>query len=207
MEFDHVSQSSSASLSEDEGFSEFEGFSAPSDNADTITTQTAAPTGKYVPPAVRKAKMASLPAKEQDVRLHKQLQGTLNRLSEANMSTILTEIESLYRTHPRAEVTSALTLLLLTILTAPQSLLDTFVILHAGLVAALYRLVGIDFPAHLIQMIIERFDQVYPEAGKDGLNLIVFLSELYNFGVVGAGLIYDLIRMFLENLDEYDTEL
>jgi len=58
-----------------------------------------------------------------------------------------------------------------------------------------------------VQTLIERFDSVYPESGKDGINLIVFLSELYNFGVVGAGLIYDLIRMFLERVSEYDTEL
>ena len=64
-----------------------------------------------------------------------------------------------------------------------------------------------DFGAHLVQTLVEKFEQVYPEEGKDGINLIVFLSELYNFGVVAAGLIYDLIRVFLERLSEYDTEL
>jgi nucleolar MIF4G domain-containing protein 1 len=123
------------------------------------------------------------------------------------MSTILSEIENLYRTHPRAHVTSTVTSLLLTILTAQQSLLDTFVILHAGFIAALYRLIGIDFGAYLVQTLIEQFDKVYKNQGKDCLNLVVFLSELYNFGVVGATLVYDLIRMFLENLDGFDTEL
>jgi nucleolar MIF4G domain-containing protein 1 len=123
------------------------------------------------------------------------------------MSTILTEIESLYRTHPRANVTSTLTALLLTILSAQQTLLDTFVILHAGFVAALYRLIGTDFGAHLIQTLVERFDEVRKDSGKESTNLVTFLSELYNFGVVGAGLIYDLIRIFLEELNETDTEL
>jgi nucleolar MIF4G domain-containing protein 1 len=123
------------------------------------------------------------------------------------MSTILFEIESLYRTHPRANVTSTLTTLLLTSLSAQQSLLDTFVILHAGFVAALYRLIGVDFGASLVQTLVERFDQIYQNEGKDCLNLLVFLSELYNFGVVGAVLIYDLIRVFLEKLNEFDTEL
>jgi nucleolar MIF4G domain-containing protein 1 len=196
------------SESEQDQYSGFEGFSDTSDKDRALTpAQPEVPKGKYVPPAVRKAQMQSLPAKEQDLRLQKQLQGTLNRLSEANMATILTEIENLYRSHPRAEVTSALTSLLLIILTAPQTLLDTFVILHAGFVGALYRLIGIDFAAHLVQTIVEQFDRVYSEAGKDGINLMVFLSELYNFGVVGCGLIYDFIRMFLEPLGEYDTEL
>ena len=128
-------------------------------------------------------------------------------LSESNLSTILSEIESLYRNHPRANVTSTLTNLLLTILMAPQSLLDTFVILHAGFVAALYRLVGVDFAAFLVQTLIEQFDKVFRNEGKDSINLVVFLTELYNFGVVGAALVYDLIRMFLEELNEFDTEL
>jgi nucleolar MIF4G domain-containing protein 1 len=123
------------------------------------------------------------------------------------MSTILSEIESLYRSHPRANVTSTLTDLLLTILSVQQSLLDTFVILHAGFVAALYRLIGVDFAAHLVQTLVERFDHTYKNDEKDCLNIVIFLSELYNFGVVGAGLVYDLIRIFLETMHELDTEL
>jgi len=123
------------------------------------------------------------------------------------MSTILSEIETLYRSHPRANVTSTLTTLLLTILTAPQSLLDTFVILHAGFVAALYRLIGLDFGAYVIQTLIERFDIAHKMEQKECVNLVAFLSELYNFGVVGAGLVYDLVRMFMEDLNEFGTEL
>ena len=70
------------------------------------------------------------------------------------MSTILTEIELLYRNNPRATVSSTLASLLLTILSAQQSLLDTFVILHAGFVAALYRLIGLDFGAYLVQTLV-----------------------------------------------------
>jgi nucleolar MIF4G domain-containing protein 1 len=95
----------------------------------------------------------------------------------------------------------------LTILSAEQTLLDTFVILHAGFVAALYRIMGTDFCAYLVQTLVERFDEIHLKSGKESTNLVAFLSELYNFGVVGAGLIYDLIRLFLENLTEIDTEL
>lgn len=122
------------------------------------------------------------------------------------MSTILADIEGLYRNQPRANVTSVLTNLILSVLTAQQSLLDTFVILHAGFVAALYRLIGIDFAAYLVQTLVERFDDMYRSKDKNGINLVVFLSELYSFGVVGPGLMYDLITMFLEDLDEFSTE-
>jgi nucleolar MIF4G domain-containing protein 1 len=123
------------------------------------------------------------------------------------MSTIVSEIEGLYRSHPRADVSSILTDILLNLLSAQHTLLDTFVILHAGFVAALYRIIGLDFGAYLVQTLVERFDALYGKEGKDALNLVVFLSELYNFGVVGAGLVFDLIRMFLERLDEFDTEM
>jgi len=120
---------------------------------------------------------------------------------------MLSEIEQLYRAYPRANVTTTITDLLLTILSAKESLLDTFAILHAGLVAALYRIVGIDFVAQIVQTLVEKFDKVYPSQERAGVNLIVFLSELYNFGVIGSGLMYDLIKMFLDKLTEFDTEL
>ena len=36
-----------------------------------------------------------------------------------------------------------------------------------------------------------------PDAGKEALNLLTLIAELYNTGVIGSGLIYDLIRGFL----------
>jgi hypothetical protein len=34
-----------------------------------------------------------------------------------------------------------------------------------------------------------------PDAGKEALNLLTLIAELYNAGVIGSGLIYDLIRV------------
>jgi nucleolar MIF4G domain-containing protein 1 len=36
-----------------------------------------------------------------------------------------------------------------------------------------------------------------PDASKEALNLLTLIAELYNAGVIGSGLIYDLIRGFL----------
>jgi hypothetical protein len=68
--------------------SEFEGISA-SDSVDELlatpeapeqlSTSRAIPTGKYIPPAARKAQQSALPARDEDLRLHKQIQGVLNR--------------------------------------------------------------------------------------------------------------------------------
>ena len=44
--------------------------------------------------------------------------------------------------------------------------------------------------------------------GKETSNLIVLLSELYNFQVISCLLVYDIIRMLLEgNLTEFKVEL
>jgi nucleolar MIF4G domain-containing protein 1 len=44
--------------------------------------------------------------------------------------------------------------------------------------------------------------------GKESSNLIVLLTELYNFQVVSCVLMYDIIREFLDGeLGEFDVEL
>ena len=53
---------------------------------------------KYVPPHLRKTATTK---SEMQLKLHKQLQGQLNRLSESNMESILLEIEKCYGTYPR----------------------------------------------------------------------------------------------------------
>ena len=58
--------------------SEFEGFSNTSGSPEPILSVPVIPSGKYVPPAARKAQPVITP-QEQDPRLQKQLQGILNR--------------------------------------------------------------------------------------------------------------------------------
>ena len=44
-----------------------------------------------------------------------------------------------------------------------------------------------------------------PDASKEALNLLTLIAELYNAGVVGSGLIYDLIRGFLASGTEEEV--
>ncbi|KAF8468783.1 hypothetical protein BDZ91DRAFT_721111 [Kalaharituber pfeilii] len=170
------------------------------------------PGGKYIPPSLRK------PAAGEDeelIRLKRQIQGPINRLSEANMISIVAEMEQLYRSHPRHNVISTLTNIVLSTVCDRSTLLDTFMVLHAGFLAALYKVIGTDFGAHVIQRIVEEFDKSYNankgndinSVGKECTNLISILSELYNFQVIGSRLMFDLIRMFLKDITELNTEL
>jgi nucleolar MIF4G domain-containing protein 1 len=51
-------------------------------------------------------------------------------------------------------------------------------------------------------------DALSEPSGKECSNLIVLLSELYNFQVISCVLVYDIIRNLLSaELTEYDVEL
>lgn len=163
---------------------------------------------KYIPPSLR---AASNSESESLTRLRRQAQGQLNKLSEANLVSILAEFEKLYREYPRQNVTSTLISLLFQLICEKSVLNDTFIILHAGFIAAIYKIMGMDFGAEIVQKIVETFDASGDERGKfegkETINLISLLSQLYNFHVVGSTLIFDYIRLFLQDINEDNTEL
>ncbi|CAD0083218.1 unnamed protein product [Aureobasidium vineae] len=167
----------------------------------------AAPVQKYVPPSLRGAPSSDTEAL---ARLRRQIQGQLNRLSEANLLSILQTIEQIYQNNPRQYVTTTLIDLLLGLICDRTTLQDTFLILHAGFMAALYKVIGTDFGAQVIERIVNDFDRHYTggtTAGKETSNLMSLVSELYNFQLVGCNLVFDYIRLFLTELNEQNTEL
>ncbi|KAL8658911.1 MAG: hypothetical protein Q9226_000702 [Calogaya cf. arnoldii] len=172
------------------------------------TAEVAAP--KYTPPSLR---TQASPETEDLSRLRRKVQGLINRLSEANLISILENVESLYQTNPRQHVSLTLLDLLLSLLSDTANLQDTFVILHAGFITAVYKMIGSDFGAQVIQRIDEEFRQNLDASDDDGrlgkklTNLASLLSLLYTFQVVGSKLIYDYIKMFVKDLSENKVEL
>ncbi|EME42783.1 hypothetical protein DOTSEDRAFT_155796 [Dothistroma septosporum NZE10] len=175
-----------------------------------VTKSDAAPAAKYVPPSMRKA-----PSSDEEVlkQLRRQLQGQLNRLSEANLISILQAVQEVYTNNARQYVTSTLVELLRGLVCDIAVLNDTFLILHAGFAAALYRTVGTDFGAQMLEAIVQAFDQHYSRdaatEGKQALNLLAFLANLYTLNAISADILFDYIRMLLEreNFSENSTEL
>jgi len=172
------------------------------------------PAAKYIPPSLRKPASSE---SERLTRLQRQVQGLINRLSEAKLIPILGDFEELYRSNPRADVTSILTNILVATLCDPSALNDTYHVLHGGFLAGLYKIMGTNVGATVVQRIVEEFLSQHNKAngivdgpstaGKECTNLISFLSELYNFQVIGCVLIFDFIRVFLSELTELHTEL
>jgi nucleolar MIF4G domain-containing protein 1 len=174
--------------------------------------------GKYIPPSLRKPASSD---SEELTRLRRRIQGLVNRLTEANLISILGDIEKLYQENPRQHVTPTLVDVLLVSVCEPTSLPDTLIILPAGFIAAVYKVIGTDFGAQVIQRIVELFDEHYTQAtslqanpttfttetSKEPSNLVMILSELYNFQVVGSNLMFDYIKLFLGKLSELNAEL
>ena len=178
-------------------------YIAPKTSSDVVAP------AKYIPPLLRDAESPL----EDLSRLSRKIQGLLNRMSEANILSILGDVETLYRDHPRHHVSKTLLDLLVGLLCNPTSLQDTFVILHAGFIAAIYKVIGVDFGAQAVQRIDEEFVQHYQSEagggskGKRLINLMSLLSQLYNFQVIGSNLICDFVRFLLEDLTETNAEL
>lgn len=215
---DGMSETDGANSDMDHQGSEFEGFDSELESKKEVARVRenpyvapvpagAAPT-KYIPPALRAPPSSDAEALS---RLRRQIQGLLNRLSDANMMSILKEIEKIYSSNPRGYVTTILVDLLIGMLADPTTLIDTFLILHAGFIAAIYKVIGPDFGAQMLERIVLEFDRHYQPnkdgTGKQTTNLMSVLAELYIFQVIGCKLVFDYIKHFLDELSEINTEL
>ncbi|GAA5991058.1 hypothetical protein JCM10908_006519 [Rhodotorula pacifica] len=247
--------------SDEEGEEEGESDDAEEDDDDdegaappAVTTSLVKPaTGSYVPPHLRKkaADTAATPgiapgpttaekpapastaldAPPEDPRLRRQINGQLNKLSTSNMSAIVDQLLSIYSSNPRAVVSTTMISLLLGIVSDRDNLGDQLVVSYAALVAALFRTVGIEFPAGVVARSVELFDASFKKhtdavasgtsnadndeegfegrpGSKECLNLVSFISELYNFQVIHCGIVYDFVRLLIESgLGELEVEL
>ncbi|KAJ1875526.1 suppressor of glycerol defect, partial [Coemansia sp. S17] len=187
------------------------------DQSDTTSTRPAAPAAdntessasKYIPPSLRR-KLAEEAGQEDErvAAIRKALQGQLNRLSEANIDGIITQIEAQYSKYPRHHVNDVLTDLILQAIRSRIHMLDTFLYVNAALVGAVHRAVGLEPVAFLVQRLMEEFETFFKRGvsdakgssadkahqpageaetltpGKECQNLCVFLAELYNFQVI-----------------------
>jgi nucleolar MIF4G domain-containing protein 1 len=163
--------------------------------------------GKYIPPSLRKAPTSAGASLE---KLKRQLQGHLNKLSEANLVSILAEVESVYQTNPRQDVSTVLIDLLITLFCNKSALQNTFVILHAAFATAVYKVIGVDFGAELLSRLLDKFDTHHSNVdstGKEALNLLSLLSNLFTFNIVRSPIVFDHIRLLLADLCETNTEL
>lgn len=182
---------------------------APSADADLDAAESGAGTAR-----LRREQAAEPVHPDARAAIEKQIKGLLNRLSLGNFESIAGSIEAVYGAHARRDCTEVVTDLVLAAVTAQANLLDSFVLVFAALVATLSHLVGVEFAAHLLQRIVETL-----EANRGGsaagavpaervvMNLVVFLSFLYDLQIVSYRIVGDLIAEAVTRLGELDVEV
>ena len=154
---------------------------------------------KYVPPQTRVRDNV-------DGQIKKTVKGQLNKLSDANMESILGQINDFYRQNARRDVTVVIVNLLLDMASDSSQLNDSYLLTFAGFSTALYHSVGIDFGSFLVEGALDKLNlKETPDKARG--NLTSLLGYLYGLGVVSCVLVYDLIKKSLEKLDEIDVEI
>ena len=165
-------------------------------------------TAKYVPPSLR---MKSEQQSDSMIKLQRQAQGHLNKLSESNLIPIMAEFEKLYQTQPRQEVSTVLVDHLMTTIGQTSVLQQTYVALHAAFASAIYKVIGTSFGAQLVAAVVSRLDenlaQTQMNTGKSSNNLISFLCYLFVFGVTSSAITFDYTKLLLRDLKESSAEL
>lgn len=165
---------------------------------------------KYVPPSKRH----NAGTESEDLsHLRRRLQGLLNRFSEPNLLSIVRDVETFYRDYARQHVSETLIDILLALLADQTLLTETFIILHAAFIAALYKVVGNEFGAQIVRRTDEIFS-AHHEAHNSSIthskvttNLISLIANLYVFQVINSRLMFDYVRVCLTEISENNTEL
>lgn len=159
-----------------------------------------------------------------NLSLEKQLNGLLNRLSMNNFESIAISIAALYQSNPRREVSEILFNLILKSISAQGNLLDSFILVFAALVSTLSHIIGTEFSGFIIQKVVDLLDssrhQVMEEhelritneddtisPSRQIINLVTFISFLYNLQIVSYKLVSEIIKECIATLDEIDTEI
>ncbi|KAJ2388274.1 suppressor of glycerol defect, partial [Coemansia sp. RSA 2603] len=201
-------------------------------NAKAAEAAPPASVSKYIPPRLRQQQQqeGGNGDAEQMSAIRRTLQGQLNRLSESNLDGIVLQIEQQYQRQARHHVTTVLSDLILQAIRSRIHMLDSFLVVNAALVGAVYRAIGVEPVAHLVQRLVEEFDARFAQgkaeaeqaaaaeeedgeggdaltAGKECQNLGVFLAELYNFHVVSCQLVYDVVRQCAGDVGEFTADV
>ncbi|WFD29297.1 suppressor of glycerol defect [Malassezia sp. CBS 17886] len=162
---------------------------------------------KYIPPAMRAAADRDSKNSADQQKLRRHINGPLNRLAEGNLDTVVGELDVLYGTFARGDVTAMAVELVLDTVASERTLSETIIVLYAALIAAMHRIVGVEFGAYFLQECVTRLFRTYGGAVRGGtsgeaasrkcVNLLLLLCHGFNLKMLSSGILYDLVRLFL----------
>ncbi|XP_064614113.1 nucleolar MIF4G domain-containing protein 1-like [Liolophura sinensis] len=168
--------------------------------------------GAYIPPAKRLEMAESDDSKRRLKldRLKKQLKGLVNRVSEANIQPISSQIEEIYRTNSRADVSESLCSIITEACVSTVMTPERLTMELTMLIAILHGNVGPEVGACFVQNLAKLLKSLQGEDDNDGKqldNLISLFAHLYNFKVIHSLLVFDILKTFTESFAEKDIEL
>ncbi|XP_030875347.1 nucleolar MIF4G domain-containing protein 1 isoform X2 [Leptonychotes weddellii] len=125
------------------------------------------------------------------------------------MASVSGQLEGLYMAHSRKDMNDTLTDALLSACAPDTAMPSRLVMEHVLLLSVLHHTVGVEVGAHFLEAVVRRFDAVYKNGGegKECENLLTIVAHLYNFRVVQACLVFDVLKKLIGTFTEKDIEL
>ncbi|ESX03581.1 hypothetical protein KL918_004627 [Ogataea parapolymorpha] len=167
------------------------------------------PAGKYVPPALRR-KLLENDDSEEMQKIIRSVKGPFNKLSEANLLTVVNDLSALYTENARQIVNEAIIKVVFQSVLVSTPMLDSFLVLYATVIVALYRLQGVEFGAYAIQTLVEKLCEYIKteSSNKEASNLIALIAFCYELNLLSSRLMYDVIgQKLIDSPTEFRTEL
>ncbi|CAJ0916836.1 unnamed protein product [Ranitomeya imitator] len=168
----------------------------------SVTVTKAAPgvDQKYVPPHLRRsADAADAKRREELERLRKSVKGLMNSfknehllLSEPNMASISGQLEELYMSNSRKDMSDTLSDIALNACITPAKMPDRLMMEHVLLISILHHTVGIEVGAHILETVVKQFHDQHGDVtdSKECDNLLTFIGHLYNFHIIDSRLVF-----------------
>ncbi|XP_073533790.1 nucleolar MIF4G domain-containing protein 1 [Phyllobates terribilis] len=165
---------------------------------------------KYVPPHLRRsADAADAKRREELERLRKSVKGLMNRLSEPNMASISGQLEELYMSNSRKDMSDTLSDITLNACITSAKMPDRLMMEHVLLISILHHTVGIEVGAHILETVVKQFHDQHGDVtdSKECDNLLTFIGHLYNFHVIDSCLVFDILKKLVSTFTERNIEL
>lgn len=177
-----------------------------------VSTSASAPkSGAYIPPALR-ARMAGQSNGEDAMKAQmlRELRGHVNRLSESNLESIFELIENMFSKYPRKSMSDELVRILVDdcISSVGGAVVFTFAPTYAALTMMLHLTIGAEVGGAVVQgcarELQNRIDQNDIAVSR---NLLLMFINFYNFNIVHCSMVYDIIRLLIERMNEQNVDL
>lgn len=180
--------------------------------SEDLKKQTPDATGRYIPPAARAAaannKTGTLSKFDQEaLMVQKKVRGLLNRLAEANIQGIVTELATIHKEVGRRQLSDAVCSELVSATAEGPRASDRFAAVASACIAGLAGTIhSSEIIANFLARVSDALERGY--STKDSLtnhNLAMVLAHLYIAGAVKHDLLFSLLEYWKDRFEEGDV--